>query len=105
MKNVTKTVKEILANNPKTRNSDYWLWLEVIKADMNSKGTIALLRMWTIEDFLTYGFNMVPHFETVSRARRLIQSQCPELRGEECVQDARSELEQEYREYALNERG
>ena len=96
-------VKSILTNIPKTRNSDYWLWLEVIKRVLDEKGDLYTLRNWSVESFLTYGFNTVPHFETVSRARRKVQAQYPELRGCTEVQEAREVLEEEYREFARSD--
>lgn len=97
-------VKSILIEKPATRNSDYLLWLEVLREYMSVKGTSALLSMWTVEQFLTYSHTLVPCFQSVSRARRKIQRAYPELKGTRKVQEARAELEEEYREFAINGR-
>lgn len=101
---IAELVKSILENKPATRNSDYTLWLEVLKEYTAFHGCSALLRTWTVEDFLAHGHNLVPCFESVSRARRKIQAKYPELRGSREVQEARAELEEEYREFAVNGR-
>lgn len=101
---IADIVKTILIEKPATRNSDYLLWLEVLREYMSAKGTSALLSMWTVEQFLTYSHSLVPCFQSVSRARRKIQRAYPELKGTRKVQEAREELEEEYREFAINGR-
>ena len=80
VRNIAKLVKYILERNPATRNSDYTLWLEVLKEYTAFRGCSALLRSWTVEDFLAHGHTLVPCFESVSRARRKIQAKYPELK-------------------------
>ncbi len=100
--NIAGLVKDILTRNPDARNSDYTLWLEVLKEYTAFHGCSALLKSWTVEDFLARGHTLVPRFESVSRARRKIQAKYPELRGTRKVQEARAELEEKYREFAIN---
>lgn len=102
--NTAKLVKSILKRNPAARNSDYILWLEVLREYTAFHGCSALLRSWTVEEFLSHGHTLVPCFESVSRARRKIQAKYPELKGTREVQEARTELEEEYREFGLNGR-
>ena len=104
VQNTAKLVKSILENNPAARNSDYTLWLEVLREYTAFYGCSALLKSWTVEDFLSRSHTLVPCFESVSRARRKIQAEYPELKGTRKVQEARAELEEEYREFAINGR-
>lgn len=94
-KKVTDLVLEILQNDRQARNSDDYLYHEVCKK--------------TNPDILTAPFNMVltgfksygvPAYESVGRARRLIQAQNPDLRADDAVSDFRYENEIRYEEYS-----
>lgn len=94
-KNTTNLVKDILVKNKKARNSDTILYLKVMER-LNPPA-------------LTMPFGMVlrnleelglPCYDTVTRARRKIQAEFPELQGDERVRDYRAELEEEYRKYS-----
>lgn len=97
---ISKIVKEVLETYPETRNDDYLLWLRVIAAyEVNND--LCGIETMTVYDFLKTAKSMpIPCFESVSRARRKIQEQNPDLRAEKEVQEARAELEGEYIEFA-----
>lgn len=100
--NITKLVKEILEYIPSTRDDDYLLWLKVLEITATAvEYNATFAHCITLNDFLsTAKYSNYPHFETVSRARRKIQENYPELRASAETQAARSELEEQYKEYA-----
>lgn len=72
IKNVSDLVKNLLINEPETRNSDITLYRRAIETVANEKG-IDLNRV-PVTVFLTYsGSEGYPTFETVSRTRRKIR--------------------------------
>ena len=95
LKKTTKIVKEILTNDPETRNDDDLLYRNVCKEIYPAVMTQffgAVLRNRRI-----YG---LPSFETVRRTRQKVQATYPELKGTKRVREARKAKETEYREYA-----
>lgn len=98
----TNLVKTLLAIDPQTRNSDSYLYLKVIEHVAIQKELD--LSKFPVPYFLThmkeYGF---PPFESVRRARQKLQSEYPELKACEAVQEARAENEIEFRSYARSE--
>lgn len=92
---VTDIVKDILTSDPSARNSDDYLYHEVCKrvnpAILQTPFNVVLF------SFKSFG---VPAYESVGRARRLIQAQNPELRPTEKVQDFRYENELKYQDYS-----
>lgn len=94
-----KTVKSILESFPETRDNDYLLWLKMI--ELHSSNPCENYQAMTVGEFLQIAkASVVPCFETVSRARRKIQAQNPELKASPEVEDARAEMEVEYKEFA-----
>ena len=88
-------VKRILEKSKKARNSDEYLYVRVIKE--------------LYPDALNYPFEWVmlnvrkcglPCYETVSRERRKIQAEHPELWSNETVRRYRREAEEVFKEYA-----
>lgn len=72
-------VKEILIEEPFTRNSDKGLIWEVL----NSKGLL-------VDGCLTWErFKRCPSFESITRARRKVQEIHPELQANEAVREVR----------------
>ena len=102
LEKTAKLVKSILETNPQVRNSDNLLYLKVAEhiAAQNGYNLWAFPIPFFLISMKEYSF---PPFETVRRARQKVQSQCPELKGCECVQDARKENEQIYRDFASGE--
>ena len=95
LRNTTKMVKYVLEKEPRTRNSDNLLWLEVIK--LKNQGVLRMPLVVVLQNLKEYG---LPTIETVGRARRKLQADYPELRATKEVQGFRSELEAEFREWA-----
>lgn len=100
LKNITKLVKSILEENPQTRNSDSYLYFQVLKRRADQIGVD--LRTLSVAAFLldmgAYGF---PIFESVRRSRQKLQAAFPELAACEEVEEFRMENEKEFRGYAL----
>lgn len=102
--NIAKTVTEIMETDVQTRNSDSLLYLRVLqKATAATTGTERPVspRSMSVDYFLKnmkdLGF---PPFESVRRARQMIQSKRPDLRANERVEVGRIENEKEYRAFA-----
>lgn len=99
LKNVTKTVKNILINHPKTRNSDSYLYYVICKQRLDSIG-INIDKISLSQSLLYRKEYNLPIFETVRRTRQKVQEHHPELCGTDEVEEARAYLEEEYRDYA-----
>lgn len=87
-------IQKILTDNPDTRGNDKLLYFRL--AQELSPNTLNM----AFGSFLMDRHVNVPSFESVSRARRKIQSKFPELRADKRVTELRAEKEREYREYA-----
>lgn len=98
MKNIRQTtavVKEMLEQFSDTRDNDNYLYYEVcntLNPDVLKKPFGEVLSFMS-------GFG-IPPFESVTRARRKVQSKYPELAGSEIARKERSEREIEIRKYA-----
>ena len=92
-------VYEILRDNEDCRNSDNWLYLEVLK-----KHGINVLGMSVDNFFRHFSDYDVPRYETVSRARRKVQELIPELESVESVRKWRHENETRFREFSKEKR-
>ncbi len=101
LRTTTKVVKQVLEAVPAARNDDKELYLHV-------------LSKLNMDYLLNYPFAMVlhkledlgvPSMETVGRCRRKIQAEFPELRANAEVQGFRSELEAEFRAWAVEHNG
>lgn len=85
-------VFDILQNDKKARNSDRYLYIEVIKR-VNPQ--------LSYEPFAIAMANAnIVCFETVRRSRQLCQARFPSLKANATVQGFREEEEKEYRELA-----
>jgi len=88
-KNITKYVKEILQNDERAREDDWYLIAQVIKKMSYRTQTVSFL--YVLEHAQTFN---LPSFEAITRARR------KELAKElDPIQDIRENEEKEYREY------
>ena len=95
LRNTTKMIKYVLEKEPRTRNSDNLLWLEVIK--LVNQGVLRKPMAEVLQNLNEYG---LPSIETVGRCRRKIQAEHPELRAKQAVQECRADREKEFREWA-----
>lgn len=105
LKTTAKLVKHILAVEPKTRNSDSFLYLKVLEHVANKQGYD--LHLMSVDHFFRYkaDYPFFPGFETVRRTRQKVQAEFPELAACENVASMRSDNETKFREFALSGRG
>lgn len=88
LKVIENKVKEIMENNPETREDDFLLVLEVYRTYVDTRYT-------TIEYLLRNHKNLgIPSMESITRCRRRLQEHYAYLRSSEETQDKR--LNQEY---------
>ena len=98
LKTITNIVRVFLENEPKTRNSDSYLYLKVLEYVSKEEG-FALSYMtvpYFLEHMKEYGF---PPFESVRRTRQKLQQTYPELAAADSVQTMRHDKEAVYLEY------
>lgn len=98
MQKLNELVKDILRVNPLARDNDNFLYYKVIERVGGYKGidinSMPLPTFFKHSSF--YGF---PPYESVSRARRKVQSENAELRANEYVKQLRQEQERKYHEF------
>ena len=99
LQTTTELVKDILERNPKTRNSDDFLYLAVLFA-VGQKNGIDIRQMSVVRFFLHVRDYKFPAFETVRRTRQKLQAEYPELAGDSNVREHRQQNEEEFRKYA-----
>ena len=85
----------MLATVPAARNSDNILYIEVVR--LIDQQVLRLPLAVVLQNLKDYN---LPSIETVGRCRRKLQAQFPELRANKAVEEFRSELEKEFREWA-----
>lgn len=95
LKTTTMLVKQVLEEVPAARNSDMVLYIEVVKKINQSLIFKPLIEVLT--NIREYG---LPTPETTSRCRRKLQAESDELKATGAVQEYRSELEEDFREWA-----
>lgn len=91
LKTIEKKVRAVLEKNEDARNDDMVLYLALCNACLKDAGAMPLA------EIMTHG---LPSFESVSRTRRKLQAQHPELAGSRPVQKMRATGEKAYRRYA-----
>jgi hypothetical protein len=97
---VSKVVKEVLTEIPKTRNSDSYLYLKVLERFDNKD----ILDSISVPFFLCNIKRLkFPCFETVRRARQKIQEKCPELQANKEIREVRDAKEEVFHNYAIGE--
>ena len=102
LKQTSKIVKSILMDNERTRNSDSFLYLQVLKHYAAQTGM--LVHEMSVQSFLFYMSDLgVPPFETVRRARQKIQRTHPELAANATVTKMRQENECAYYAFAVGD--
>lgn len=95
LQTITAIVKDILVNDPQSRNSDEYLYYKVCK----SVGCrfLHLPFSQVIVNRKAYG---LPSYESVGRARRKLQETHPELAGNSTVEAHRMLNEEVFKDYA-----
>lgn len=102
LKQTSQLVKAILEEDKRTRNSDSFLYLEVIKHIARQTGI--LVPAMSVEYFLLNMSDLgVPGFETVRRTRQKIQAKHPELSANANVTQMRREQEAAFYAYAVGD--
>lgn len=99
IKHTSKLVKKALINHPEARNSDNYLYY-IICHDLLAEIGLNIDKLSLTNALLNRKVYNLPPFETVRRSRQKIQKYCPELAGTDEVEEARAELETEFRDYA-----
>ena len=102
LKSTQALVQGILEKDIRARNSDSYLYLKVCEYISHEKGHF--LWQFEVPYFL---MNMkelgYPPFETVRRARQMLQRKFPKLCASEKVAEQRAENEEVYREFVRSE--
>lgn len=88
-------VESILISNPETRDSDYVLYVEMVRK--TNKQALDMPFMDVMLHRRDYG---LPFYESVSRARRKVQANNEHLRASKKVDDARFENYKEIKEWS-----
>lgn len=93
--NVHERVKQILTEEPETRNSDELL---ISKVDIQINPAISKLPYFDVmQNRKKYG---LPSCESVRRCRQKVQASNPELKPTKKVKTYREEMEQIFEDYA-----
>ena len=95
LRNTTMMVRQVLATVPAARNSDNILYIEVVR--LIDQHILRMPLAVVLQNLKEYN---LPSIETVGRCRRKLQAEFPELRASLEVQEFRSGLETEFREWA-----
>lgn len=90
-------VKDILEHDEKARGDDSVLYVKICK--IKNPDVLSMPFYVVMQNARKLG---LPAFESVSRARRKVQSDFEELKPSESICDARSECEQMFFEWAQN---
>ena len=89
--NLKPLVENILRYNSATRKDDFLLINEVVKSLIKADNiTLSWLSKWHKQ-------NGIPSFESITRCRRAVQTEFPELKDIE-MSEIRAEEEQKYKE-------
>ena len=99
IRNTAALVKEALNVNPRTRNSDSYLYYVICKAKLEARG-VAISSLSFKDGLLKRKEYDIPAFETVRRTRQKIQAENPELAGNEETEVKRALREEAFRDYA-----
>lgn len=91
----TPLVKRILIENPKARDDDMYLYVQVVKALNPDSCKMPFINV--ISNLKALG---LPCIETVGRVRRKLQEDHPELWSSKQVKKYREEAEKDFEDYA-----
>lgn len=92
LKTVESAVKTSLINSTDSRKSDFKLYIETLKELGFNAGCL--------ESFFDRYSYSLPSFEAVTRARRLVQAQMPELKDVHISRYRKKVKEPEFKEYS-----
>ena len=95
LRTIEDKVRAILKKDEEARNDDMVLYLALCNVCLKDAGAMPLAEIMTQHKYLG-----LPSFESVSRTRRKLQAQYPELAGSRPVQKMRATGEKAYRRYA-----
>ena len=95
LRSTTMMVRQVLVAVPTARNSDNVLYIEVVR--LIDQHILRLPLAVVLQNMKEYN---LPTIETVGRCRRKLQAQFPELRANKAVEEFRSGLKEEFREWA-----
>jgi predicted HAD superfamily hydrolase len=98
---MSELVEELLIKDEKCRNSDAYLYFQVLDTVSKQKG-IDINNMTVPEFLLKMHGNALPIFETIRRTRQKVQELHPELCPSDNAKLIRKKKESEFRDYALN---
>lgn len=90
-------VHDALIKNPAARADDFILIYEVLKHYVTEKMPLETV----LKEHIALG---VPSFASIIRIRRKLQEQDPSLEPSESVKDIRAAEEQQYRDWAKNDK-
>lgn len=99
LKTTTDIVETIMQTAEETRNNDNLLYLRLLDVLGKHRG-IDYIHMTVIDFFRRLPELDIPTIETVSRLRRKVQQENPELKANAEVTAFRAEREEMFREYA-----
>lgn len=99
LKTTTALVRSILEEDEKARNSDSYLYLQVLNTVANKKH-IDLSKIHVVDFLLNLSKSPFPPFESVRRARQKLQKKNPHLAPCKAVEKLRAENEEAFLEYA-----
>lgn len=99
IKNTSELVRVALESNPKTRESDTYLYYVICKGLLKAKG-IDISKISLKEGLLHMKDYNLPNYETVRRTRQKLQHDNPELAGTEETEVMRAIREEQFRGYA-----
>ena len=92
-------IKQILIDDPKTRNDDMYLYLVYCQRKTKNEYNRVDLFYMCFEDKRIRKMNKITTFAAVERARRKIQATCPELANER-TKKARAKEEKDFKDYS-----
>lgn len=95
LKAVSEIVKSVLTCIPETRSNDDLLYMHV--CNIQNPGIVGMSILEFFTNRKEWGAS---GFETVRRSRQKIQAEYPELAASTSCNEARKELEGEFREFA-----
>ena len=96
LKKLEQSVRRVLALYPDARGDDFVLVYRVYQGIKFDAGSTYF------NDLMTkHRMYNLPSFESITRARRKLQAENPELRADTVAQAIRSIAQDEYKQYAL----
>lgn len=99
LKQLEPVVESILREFPKTRDDDFKLYA-VVAISLNED--VGYTNFTTVmKKHKEFG---IPPFESVTRCRRKLQAEYPELASSDAIEEFRAEEEKDYRAYAKGEK-